>query len=341
MPRPVTILCSNSDLGASDSVGTFLPAEGSAARYTFARRTAAIDIEDAESVPGAACWLTCAFATPARRWSAPRTVSTTPHRFTSPRVPTASPIASSIAAIDKAASGFRFLPQWMQRRRLHRHARGGALVRRTSRRFPNGALLYSCRVTVDAAPPTQAPSRCTIPRRPAPTPMPSSCRRPDATRTITVLADNAAVAIDVGTVHAVSGQRAIVPVSLRLLDSEAAAVAGTQNEIVFDPTAPIAAAGGWYARLRGQSGHSQERHRLPLPPPRLHARSRLRAGARLRPRPGRHRADSGRIRALPVRGTGRQRTRRSACIRCATKTPSPAIPAAIPSRPAAAADRWR
>ena len=58
---------------------------------------------------------------------------------------------------------------------------------------------------------------------------------------VTVDQDDAPVAVEVGTVRTVGGTRATVEVRFDALQPDSPPVAGTENEIFFEPTTPIAA----------------------------------------------------------------------------------------------------
>jgi hypothetical protein len=105
----------------------------------------------------------------------------------------------------------------------------------------DGAILYTCRVHIDAG----VGSGSYILRnseQAASGPSQESIPAIGRDGTVTVLAD-ALVGIDIGTVHTGSGQHTSVAVQLDALTPSAPPVVGTQNDIAFDPTTPIAAAG--------------------------------------------------------------------------------------------------
>lgn len=227
----------NSHLGASDSAGAFLSATGRSGTVTVGSPAVAIDIGDAIAAPGGDAVVGVTLR------DAGATVVATQNRieFAPPlRIAATADGAPDCAvnpAVNKPATDFRFLP--------HGCAGAGCTAVRTvvlsfdaPTTIPDGSLLYTCRVVVDDGAPVGS-----FPLRNSET-AGSDARGgliPATGRdgAITVQEDDAEVAIDVGTTRAVSGQRALVAVRLEHLHADVQA-AGTQNELVFSPTAPIA-----------------------------------------------------------------------------------------------------
>ncbi|HSQ00800.1 MAG TPA: hypothetical protein VL049_26545 [Candidatus Dormibacteraeota bacterium] len=229
----------NSRLGASDSHGTFLNAEGSDGYIAVRTSHIAIDVGDAEVVPGGDALVeirlrshgTAVVGTQNRiDYASPLHIATRADR---------APDCVANAAINKPATSFLFLPIGCTGAQCT-GVRSVVLSFENVAPIPDG-VLYRCRVTVDAGAPAGSfllHNSETAGSDAHGILLPASGRN----GTISVEIDDSLVAIDVGTVRAVSGQRAMVPVRLRDLNaSDGIEAAGTQNEIVFDPLAPVAA----------------------------------------------------------------------------------------------------
>lgn len=228
----------NSDLGASDSQGNFLNASGSNGQVQVLRSGLMIDIDDAEATAGEDVLVGVRITT----LGIPVIAIQNRIDFAPPlrvaALPNGQPDCTVDAAINKPATTFHFFPAGCS-------STGCTAVRAVVLAFdnveiiPDGATLYTCRISVDAS-----AMQGTYVLRSSETAgsdasanlLPASGRDGE----VTVFLDDALVAIEVGDVRAVSGQQAIVAVSLRALSAEAPDVAGTQNEIFFDPTTPIA-----------------------------------------------------------------------------------------------------
>jgi hypothetical protein len=228
----------NSGLGASNRAGVFLSASGKNGSVTVRPSGVAIDIDDAEATPGGDVEVGVHLRNP------DGTVVATQNRIDfSPPLRIAAnrdgaPDCTVNPAIDKPATSFHFLPNRCVGAECTA-VRAVVLSFDGPASIPDGSLLYTCRLTVDAG-----ASAGAFPLRNSETAgsdahadlLPATGRN----GTITVLEDDADVAVTVGITRAVSGQRALVPVRLEYLHS-AVDVAGTQNELVFDRAAPIAA----------------------------------------------------------------------------------------------------
>ena len=229
----------NSELGASDPVGTFLPASGTTGTISVRQALLSVDIGDAEALPGEDVMVDVRVDT---RGS---TVVGAQNRidFIPPlsiaALATGEPDCTVNPAIHKGASVFGFLPIGCVGASCTA-MRAVLLAFDDVVRIANGATLYTCRVHVDANadPGTYALRNSEMSGADAQGNfLPAS----GSDGAVTVGLEGALVAIDIGSVRAISGQRTSVDVRLDALDGDAPSVAGTQNEIFFDPAAPIAA----------------------------------------------------------------------------------------------------
>ena len=235
---PGTYPLVNSYLGASDSHGTFLRATGKNGTVTVSSSSTTIDVSDAEAAPGGDAMITVSLH------SATPTVVAAQNRidFSSPLRIAANaegnPDCFVNPTVNKPATNFRFLPAQCVGTACTA-VRAVVLSFDGPTPIANGSILYTCRVVVD----DDAPAGSFTLRN-------SETAGSDAhgalipaggrDGVIMVQADDADVAVSVGTTRAVSGQRAFIPVRLDYLRSDAE-VAGTQNELVFSPGVPIAA----------------------------------------------------------------------------------------------------
>lgn len=230
---------SNTGLGASDAAGHFLRADGANGTVRVRGATMAIDIGDVEAAPGDDAEVEVRL----RRMGAPVVGLQNRIDFTDPlRIPAGAdgqPDCTVNPAIDKAATTFRFAPVGCSGSACT-GVRIAVLSFENVTIIPDDAVLYTCRVEVaDGAPDGDYLLRNGETRGSdaGGVSLPATGRN----GVVTVTPDDALVAIEIGTTRAVSGQRAVIDVRLRSLEEGAAPAAGTQNEIVFDPTTPIGA----------------------------------------------------------------------------------------------------
>jgi hypothetical protein len=230
----------NSGLGASDSHGTFLPADGTDGTISVRPAQLSIDVGNVEAGPGGDAMVDV------RLNSRGAEVVGTQNRinFAPPiriaALASGAPDCTVNAAIHKSSTAFAFLPIGC----APADCTGmGAFVLAFDNFevIPNGSTLYTCRVHVDAnANPGTYPLHN------------SELGGADAAGgdliatgsdgSLTVPGGGPLVAIDIDSVRAVSNQRESFDVRLYTLDG-APTVAGTQNDIFFDPSTPIAATG--------------------------------------------------------------------------------------------------
>jgi len=229
----------NSDLGASDARGGFVTAQGNDGAVRVRRSSLAIDIDDAETAPGE----DVVIGVRLRQMGAAAVGAQNRIDFAAPlriaaRVDGA-PDCTVNAAIDKRATTFRFLPIGCVGSGCT-GTRAVVLAFDNLAVIPDAAVLYTCHVEVEA---DAAPGSYVLRNAEANGSDAAGAFLPASAGdgTVTIFQDDALVAIDIGSVRAISGQRASVDVRLRSLGPDAPAVAGTQNEIVFDPATPIAA----------------------------------------------------------------------------------------------------
>ena len=229
----------NSGLGASDSEGRFLNANGSNGQVQVRTSGLVIDIDDIEAAPSDSVLVGVRITT----LGIPVVGIQNRIDFAPPlrvaALPNGQPDCTVDAAIDKGATTFHFLPRGCSDTSCTA-VRAVVLAFDNVAVIPDGATLYKCRIEVDAsaiAGTYALRNSETAGSNASAEVLPASGRNGE----VTVFDDDATAAIDIGDVRAVSGQRASVTVSLRGLSTAAPEVAGTQNEIFFDPTTPIAA----------------------------------------------------------------------------------------------------
>jgi len=157
---------------------------------------------------------------------------------------TGQPDCAANPAIDKNATGFRFLPLGCDP--LVDCASVSALVLAFDNFDPiaDGAVLYTCRIAIDP----QAPIRTYVLRNSnvhASAPNGQSIiptTGTDGAVAVTNVSPEPVASIDVGSASGPAGTDTSVAVTLRLLTDPPAPIAGVMNDLSFDPHTPIAVA---------------------------------------------------------------------------------------------------
>lgn len=227
----------NSDLGASDERGAFIDASGTDGSVIVTRTSTSIDVGDAEVSPGTDALVSVRLTSGGVAIvGAQNRIDFTRDVHVAASVGGA-PDCTVEPSIDKPQTNFIFLPVGCVANACT-GIRAIVLSFSNLEPIPDGSVLYTCRVVADAG---ALPGTYFL----------RNSEQAGSTRDHQLVVangrdgivrvDDAMVAIDVGNVRTVGGGRATLEVRFEILRVDAPAVAGLENEILFDPIAAIAA----------------------------------------------------------------------------------------------------
>ena len=236
---PGEYLLLNSETQSADSDGRFLPSGGASGTISVRAGRMSISIDDTETTPGSDSTINVRLeARGAQVVATQNRIDFTP-LVRIGALPSGNPDCQVNPAIDKDASAFKFVPAGCAFDACT-GIRAVVLAFDNLTLIPDGATLYTCRVRVDA----NADPGAYLLRNSelgGSGPLGADLTTSGRDGTVTVVADEALVAIEIGSVRTPGGQRATFDVHLDALDEDAPPVAGMQNEIFFEPSTPISA----------------------------------------------------------------------------------------------------
>jgi hypothetical protein len=230
----------NTEVGAADANGQSLAVDAVDGVVRVRARQVSIDLSGGSATAGGELALTAVLDAEGE------TVVGTQNRidFAAPLAiashPEGTPECEVNPAIDKDASAFDFLPRGCHAGVDCTAVSALILAFDNVDPIPSGTTLYTCRVTVAAE---AAPGLYLLANSELGAAGPSGellAATGDDAEVEVGSDDDASVGITVASVFAGAGQRIAVPVRLDVLDPSGAGVAGTQNDIGFDPQTAIA-----------------------------------------------------------------------------------------------------
>jgi len=153
------------------------------------------------------------------------------------------PDCAANPAIHKNATGFRFLPLGCDPAADCAAVRAVVLAFDNLDAIPDGATLYTCRIAIadDAATGTY-PLRNTQVGASAANGETVQTTGTDGSIEVVEVVEEPVASIDIGSATGSPGTETTVEVTLRLLTTPPAEIAGVMNDITFDPLTPIAVA---------------------------------------------------------------------------------------------------